>query len=411
MFCKKCGNQLADGAKFCGVCGASQEVQANAIPEFPPVQREEMSYTIPLVREEEPVSKKVAVSKPSKKPLPMKKILVGVAALAVVVLLVVLAGSLFGGKTVYLTTEIVDNDDEFAEYVSEYAYDEDGHLIEYSYSAEYKGWYADYLDDFSYTYSYEYEDGRIVAAEYDAGDESFDLEYIYDKDGNLEAVESDDFEGEVTCDDKGRIVEMEFDGDREVSMECSYHDNGILAEMDYTRGNYRYVYVYDENGRTLEYNSYSNGEKSTSRTYEYNEDGKIVEEDYKYYYNGNLNNAEVETWEYDKKGNLIAYTSKRSDSKGQKLTMECEVITDEDTKEWVITKLSGDKGAFPSITDYLEKGDTYQEETYDEHGNCIERVIYGESENEITYEYMELKVPKNYLKPFATDPEFCQFLD
>ena len=412
MFCKKCGNQLPDGAKFCGVCGTVIQAQADPIPCTTPVDRQEASYTIPLMREEVPVSKTSPVQKTApvqRKPLPVKKLLIGVAALALVVLVVVLVSSLFGGKTVYLITESVSNS-EVGKYTSEYAYDEDGHLTEYSYSAKYKDWYADYLDDFSYSWTYEYEDGRIVAAEFEDNDTSFDLEYIYDKDGNLEAVESDDFEGEVTCDKEGRIVEMEFEGDREASLECSYYDNGILKEMEYTRGKYRYVYVYDEAGRTLEYTSYNDGEKAATYAYEYDSDGNVLEDDYKYYYNGKLSSANLKTWEYDKNGTLIAYTEKRT-SGNDKLTIECEVTGDETTKEWVITKLSGDKEAFSSVTDYLKKGDTYMEETYDEYGNCIEQITYGETKSKVTWEYMEFKGPKDYLKPFKTDPEFCQFLD
>lgn len=403
MFCKKCGAKLAEGAKFCGVCGTVVRAQADPIPNTAPVDRDEVSYTIPLVREEEPKPER------QKKPLPVKKLLIGVAALAVVVLVVVLVSSLFGGKTVYLTTESVSNS-EVAKYTSEYAYDEDGNLTEYSYSAKYKDWYAEYLDDYSYSWTYEYEDGRIVAAEFEGDNESFELEYIYDKKGNLEAIESDDFEGEVTCDEKGRILEMEFDGDREVTMECSYFDNGVLQEMEYTRGDYRYVYVYNERGQTLEYTSYNKGEKATVYTYEYDDDGNRLEYDYKYYFNGRLSNSTYETWEYDKKGNLIAHTEKRT-SGDDKLTIECEVVGDETFKEWVITKISGDKEAFSSITDYLKKGDTYMEESYDAFGNCIERITYGETKDKTTWEYMEFKGPRDYLKSFTTDPQFCQFLD
>ena len=113
---------------------------------------------------------------------------------------------------------------------------------------------------------------------------------------------------------------------------------------------------------------------------------------------------------YDKKGNLIAYTEKRT-SGDDKLTIECEVVGDKNVKEWVITKLSGDKEAFSSITDYLKKGDTYMEETYDEHGNCIERITYGATKNKNTWEYQELKAPKGYLIPYTSDPQFCQFID
>lgn len=403
MFCKKCGSKLADGVKFCGVCGALVQPQADPIPNTAPVDRDDVSYTIPLVREEEPKAAR------QKKPLPVKKLLIGVAALAVVILAVVLVSILFGGKTVYLETEYVSNSD-VAKYVSEYAYDEDGNLTEYSYSAKYKDWYADYLDDYSYSWTYEYEDGRIVAAEYRYNGDSHELEYIYDKKGNLETVESDDFEGEVTCDEKGRILEMEFEGDVEVSVECSYFDSGVLQEMEHTQGNYRYMYVYNEDGQTLEYTYYYKGKKSTSYTYEYDGDGNTLEYHYKSYDGGEVSSSTLKNWEYDKKGNLTDYTEKRT-SGDNKLTIECEVIGDGNAKEWVITKISGDKEAFSSITDYLEKGDTYMEESYDANGNCIERITYGETKTKVTLEYMEFKAPKGYQIPYTTDPQFCQFLD
>ena len=123
MFCKKCGNKLADGAKFCGVCGTVVQAQADPIPNTTPVDRDNVSYTIPLVREEK-AAKAAAVTKGGKKSLPMKKLLLGVAALAVVVLVVVLISSLFGGRTVYLTTESISNS-EVGKYTGEYVYDED----------------------------------------------------------------------------------------------------------------------------------------------------------------------------------------------------------------------------------------------------------------------------------------------
>lgn len=407
MICKKCGNTLKEGAKFCNACGAPVHAQPAPIPSTAPVNREDTGYTIPLVREAAPVQNAAPVSK---KPFPVKKLLLAVAAVAVVVLVVVLASSLFGGKTVYLLTEHMDYDESFSKYTVTYEYDDDGNMVEYRYQVKYLDWYSDYLDDIDYTWSYEYEDGRIVAAEYDGDDLSFELEYIYDKKGNLETVESDDFEGEVTCDDKGRIIEMEFDGDIEESLECSYYDNGMIKELEYTSGSFRYVILYSETGKTLESTTYDDGEKFSETTNEYDDKDRHLEYEYKYYYNGKLSSSTHKTWEYDKKGNLVAFTMKRT-SDGDKLTMECDVVTDGDTKEYVITKLSGDKEAFSSITKYLEKGDVYMEETYDEHGNCVEQIIYGSSENELTWEYQEFKVSKNFIDYNPSAPQFCQFLD
>ena len=173
MFCKKCGNPLKEGAKFCGACGTVVQTQAAPASNAKAEASEDIGYTIPLVREEAPVKKAAPVAKPvTQKALPVKKILIAVAAVAVVVLLVVLASSLFGGRTVYLQTHDQENSD-IGKYITEYEYDEDGNLVEYTYSCKYKGWYADYLDDFKYSWTYEYEDGRIIAAEYDDNDISF----------------------------------------------------------------------------------------------------------------------------------------------------------------------------------------------------------------------------------------------
>lgn len=53
MFCKNCGNQLPEGAVFCGSCGTKVEVQAAPqqpaydIPQQPAYEAPQTSYTIP----------------------------------------------------------------------------------------------------------------------------------------------------------------------------------------------------------------------------------------------------------------------------------------------------------------------------------------------------------------------------
>ena len=77
MICKKCGNTLKEGAKFCNACGAPVQAQPAPIPSTAPVNREDTGYTIPLVREAAPVQNAAPVYK---KPFPVKMLLLAVAA-------------------------------------------------------------------------------------------------------------------------------------------------------------------------------------------------------------------------------------------------------------------------------------------------------------------------------------------
>lgn len=89
-FCHNCGNELPEGAAFCGVCGAP----VSAAPQAPVVE----APTAPVFDEpaapvyETPVQEPVAPAPKSKKPL----IIAGIAAAAVVVLVLLFA--LLGGS-------------------------------------------------------------------------------------------------------------------------------------------------------------------------------------------------------------------------------------------------------------------------------------------------------------------------
>lgn len=121
MFCPNCSKELPDGTKFCGGCGTpiavSQTPVAPVQPEIPvqpaePVitetytapAAEPVSYTAPVAAPVKPVEKKsvdvnaiVGKVKDTVKKIPSKYLKIGAAAL-VVVLLIVLVYSLFGGE-------------------------------------------------------------------------------------------------------------------------------------------------------------------------------------------------------------------------------------------------------------------------------------------------------------------------
>lgn len=351
MFCNKCGKQIPDNTKFCGVCGTPVRVT--------------------------PVSKTVPVKKP-KTTLSVKKLFPWAAALVAAVLVVVLVSSLFGKKTVWLVTKEVWRSDGFKDVV-EYSYDKDGRLLEYK-------------DDLG-EMRYEYEDGRVVAVEWDGDDY---LEYIYDKKGNLVSVEHDVFEAEVTCDKKGRVVEMEFEGDREMTVEYSYHDNGCIEEVKQKTDGYTQIWTYSPTGKLLEEEYYIPDGKYSTKTYEYDSEDRLVEYTRKIH---TIDYSMKEIWEYDKKGNWVGYIRNYN---GDDL-IECEVTGDSTHREAIVTW---------SAVNFVEEGDTYIEETYDKHGNLIEQITYGENKVRITWEYEKRKIPRNEaVGDLLTDPRYCLFLE
>lgn len=70
MFCNKCGNQVPDGAKFCGRCGNAITVAPAApVTPAPPAMEElempKVTITVPPVAEPAPVAKPVPVADPA----------------------------------------------------------------------------------------------------------------------------------------------------------------------------------------------------------------------------------------------------------------------------------------------------------------------------------------------------------
>ena len=83
MFCKKCGNQLPDGAMFCSKCGTKQDV-SEVIESVTPVN----------------ANSEASVAKLPQVKIKPQVLLIGVAALVVLILAIIIGNTL--GNTINL---------------------------------------------------------------------------------------------------------------------------------------------------------------------------------------------------------------------------------------------------------------------------------------------------------------------
>lgn len=369
MFCKNCGSQLPEGAKFCGRCGAKV-----MLPE---------------------------PTRPRRKQIDTKKLLIPLAVILVLALGAALVLPLLGGNTVYLKT-CQNEVDELSDMEYNWEFDKNGNLTGYSYDISYRGYLKD-QEGTHFSWEYEYEDGRIVSAEYENYYASFELEYIYDKNGNLEAIESDNFDGKVECDRNGRILEVKF-ADIGCWGEYDYYDNGMMEEMDYTQGNLRFFIRFREDGQILERVLYYHGQKYSTTECEYTDDGVLLEITSCTYNSGEVISEARYTTEYNRKGDIVGYVVKM-DNQSRKMTLECEVERSGNDLEYIVTKIS-DRGDFTE----LEKGDTFKEQTYDDHGNLLCETTYLDGEVVTEFEYVAFKAPRNYIVPNVQFPVYFQLL-
>lgn len=323
-------------------------------------------------------AEKRAAVKPEKK---KKKSALPVILIVLVLLIGAAAAAWFfflRPETVYLVEsyEYVSPDYEREE---TYEFDEDGHLVSMETNDE--------------KYSYEYEDGLIVAVSIEAGGVEYELEYIYEDDVLVEIVGEGEngAEIEATCDDDGRIEEIVIiNGEEERSVTYAYDDTGKVEEVAYISGDSKDVYIY-EDGLQLEYISYYCGEQTWRTVYEYDEQGNAVKIEA---YNGEEldNKTEIENT-YDDEGRLIGYVESCEYTDGSGFEVSYEVEWEDDTL---------------ALVTYEDFGDwAYAEWEYDEHGNRTHNTIFdedGETIIEISWSYVEVKIPRNGEAPDFMDP-------
>lgn len=398
MFCPNCGTQLPDGSQFCANCGNSLSAPESQQPQTP---------VWPETPQQPPVAPVIPEVPPMPVPpaKPRKKSKLPVVILALVLVIAVVAALWFfvfnAKETVYLVEshEVVNYSNGEVVYQNSYEceYDELGKILSYRYDYEYSNSYS-----FSYEIGYEYnEDNLLETAEAKSGDTSIEYEYTFSDKGILEEIVGKAKDGtkiKAFCDDDGRIESVKtYDADGEVVKEVTYEydDEGNLEEKKQVIHNYTYLYTY-ENNNLVEQVVKDENEVRYRYVYSYNDKGHVTEE--KTYGVGNelMTSLEYEyTYEKDK---LVELVIRFEDSEGESTEVVGEV-------EWDDLEATIELTADDDDTD-LELSNAVIELEYDEHGNLlsIEISADGETVMKYTYSYVEVKVPKDYVKFWTGDP-------
>lgn len=351
MFCKNCGNQLPDDAKFCDRCGNSV-----------------MGYQMLKQKETQNQGGEVEKTK--------KWIKVGIAGLFIIVLLFGVF-QVFRYETIYVLTEYE------SEYGSKnFTYDENGNCIEM------KVYDASEAISYQYTYTYDYNGNCIKELVYKENgqiDYSCSHEWNYDENGNCIKYLSYDDNGTLYVDQKcnygeNTIEEYYYDKDsKSLEIYSIYEYDQIqnkLKETDYfgeqrEYGGY-YETIYDENGNVLnlsyhdengslswrwefEYDSLGNRVKALH----YDEDGKL-EFYYEYLYDENGNQIYGTYWEANDRDSYVEYGHDEYDY-------------DENGNLLTIKNTTG-------VTEFI----------YDENGNRTEKIVNKESKVRCKYEALKI---------------------
>lgn len=381
MICPKCGKAFPQGAKFCGSCGTA-------------------ASSAPAVTHRQPRRKKH---------LPAKKLLLPVFCVAALAVVIVLAVTVFGKKTVYLTSETVTDNPTMTQTVKT-EYDELGQVVSTKTTAKY---HDEDMTLYNSTYQrkYEYdENGRLLSVKVKSGSETYKIEYDYDKNGLPRSIECDGAEAEVACDKNGRITEISWESG---SAEYSYHKNGALEEAELDYGTVAYRYVYDEAGNQLEMTTYVLGEKQSVEESTYNEDGQLLTQTSLSYSEGKKISEITTVYRYDRSG-LPEQIELQVSTEVYDIVLYMQAEEDGLRREFYIVDASADREAMEEIgvddtEEFLEfldeklDGEPMMVTEYDEHGNVL-KLVTAFNSSETSYEYTAVKVPRDYRKTTAQDP-------
>lgn len=168
-----------------------------------------------------------------------------------------------------------------------------------------------------------------------------DLYFFYDNKNRLVKLEKRNDEGVIyekttyKYNAKGKVIkELTYNSDNKIikSIIKEYHFNNQLKKQEYAlENNRKWIYTYDNGGKVMEVFE-QNDNKISKKLYSYNDFGKELKIEK---FDQNKKRIELETFEYDSKGNMIKNTSVYNDN--------------------------------------YNKVKTYQ---YDESGNCLQTKIY-----------------------------------
>jgi len=158
-----------------------------------------------------------------------------------------------------------------------YTYNDAGQLIE-------KREPSDHFEDNWFEYSYDDVGNLIEERNFYSGQNRSMKVYDYDENGNCLREEEVSLSGNSSYD---------------VCIEFEYNEENVCVYRKWSMGGeLRAETTYNENGDTLTYISYDDGEISNELHYEYDEEGREIRLEYK-----NSMNSGVSEYEYDKKGN------------------------------------------------------------------------------------------------------------
>jgi len=416
MICPKCGAALADGSKFCNVCGAPQE-QPPQQPQFNQPVYQQPTYAQQVYQDRQKAMQYAQPQQPaSEKPRKKFPVLVVVIAAAVLVLCAaaLLLGLVFGKKTVYLTTEqVTENQTGTTTYT--YEYTEDGKLSFYQLEIVYNNEdYYSYREDITTSVVYTYDKkGKLASVEFEMNGEDYEYEYVYDKEGNLKTLEGDNQEFKIKCDEDGRITSVKSADNDSFSGKYSYHDNGILKKASITRGSMEQELRYNEHGKLLSNELKLSGSLNSRTENKYDDKGNVLENVVETYSWGTLVQTTTTSYTYED-GMAVAYEIEISMDEGS-VTFLFE--TEDEGLERIfevadIEIVGEDMEEMPEeIRDAMDHFTI--EMIYDEHGNLLEMNMnldeMGFSAAN-SYSYVAVKVPRNYAMIYQ-DPVYFQAID
>ena len=223
MRCPNCNNEVENGAKFCGSCGTVMQAAPaeNAAPKA-----------------------KKPVSMPDLSKLPVKKIIVGVAAVLVVVLLFTLVGSLFsGGKEslFYVKEEEVFYND----YSKKAPYQVTSKLLADSYMSNYE------LSRYSYIFGVvlsEDEKTMLYVDRVDSGDDGVSLYYKKVKNVEDEGTKLDSDITRYSTNDK--LTKVLYLKDDSLYMHDLKDKEKLASDVEgyYASADLKTIYFTDEDG-------------------------------------------------------------------------------------------------------------------------------------------------------------------
>ena len=196
-------------------------------------------------------------------------------------------------------------------------YDKNGNVIEEIYYSDEE---VRQLTEFEFD-----SDGKLLGENWTMDGEWWaTVEYIYDEKGVLvEEKYAHQNDGESTqryvYDDKGRLIEKH-DSDDGLYYSCDYDESGnLVKEVHFTEGkeDYRYEYKYDEKNQITEKATFEYGTIDQRDTFEYDAEGRIINEKNHSFYEGEHAYYEKIN-EYDEDGRKLSM--KESNEDGTSLT-------------------------------------------------------------------------------------------